>query len=43
MIIKIKHLIKKLEEKDPEADVEFVVVETNGDLVCMFTPSESGS
>ena len=37
MSIKIKQLIEKLREKDPEADVEFVVVETTGEgnLVCM--------
>lgn len=37
MSSKIKQLIKLLETKDPEADVEFVVVETTGEgnLVCM--------
>ena len=35
MSSKIKQLIKLLETKDLEADVEFVVVETTGNLVCM--------
>ena len=35
MSSKIKQLIKLLETKDIEADVEFVVVETTGNLVCM--------
>jgi len=35
MAIKVKELIKKLKEKDQDAEVEFVVVKTNGDMVVM--------
>lgn len=35
MSIKIKELIKKLKEKDQNAEVEFVVVKTTGALVVM--------
>lgn len=35
MAIKIKDLIKKLSGKDQNADVEFVVVKTGGEAVCM--------
>ena len=35
MAIKIKHLIKKLQDKNQEQVVEFVVVATDGALVCM--------
>ena len=35
MAIKVKDLIKALEEKEQDAEVEFVVVKTNGDLVVM--------
>jgi len=41
MSIKIKDLIKKLEEKDLEAEVEFVVVETTGNMVCMDIKSNA--
>ena len=35
MAIKIRDLIKKLAEKDPNDEVEFIVATTNGDMVCM--------
>ena len=35
MAIKIKELIKILKKKDQNAEVEFVVVTTDGKLVCM--------
>lgn len=35
MAIKIKELIKKLQEKEQDAEVEFVVVKTNNELICM--------
>lgn len=35
MSLKVKDLIKKLQEKDQDTEVEFAVVTTNGDLVCM--------
>ena len=35
MAIKIKQLIKKLEEKDQDTEVEFIVVSTAGMMVCM--------
>ena len=35
MAIPVSKLIEKLKEKDQNAEVEFVVVETNGNLVCM--------
>lgn len=41
MAIKIKELIKKLGEKDQNAEVEFVVVKTNGNMVCMDIKSNA--
>ena len=35
MAIKVKELIKKLKDKDQDAEVEFIVVKTNGDMVAM--------
>ena len=35
MAIKVKELIKNLKKKDQDAEVEFVVIKTNGDLVAM--------
>lgn len=35
MSIRVKDLLKILKEKDQDADVEFMVVKTNGELVCM--------
>lgn len=41
MAIKIKQLIKNLQKKDQEAEVEFVVVKTNGNLICMDIKSNA--
>jgi len=35
MAIKIKDLVKKLEQKDQDDEVEFIVVTTKGMMVCM--------
>lgn len=35
MAIPVKELIKNLKKKDQNSVVEFVVVKTSGDLVCM--------
>lgn len=35
MAIKVKDLVKILKGKDQNADVEFVVVKTDGTMVCM--------
>ena len=35
MAMQVKELIKKLKKKDENAMVEFVVVNVNGNLVCM--------
>lgn len=35
MAIKIEELVKKLQDKDQNAEVEFIVVKTDGDMVCM--------
>ncbi|MCK5128146.1 MAG: hypothetical protein KAR42_17960, partial [candidate division Zixibacteria bacterium] len=43
MSIQIKDLIKKLEEKDQDAMVEFIVVETDGMMVCMDVESSAES
>jgi hypothetical protein len=41
MSIKVKELIKKLETKDQDADVEFIVVDSNGNLVCVDVENEA--
>ena len=33
--MQVKELIKKLKKKDQNSMVEFVVVKTNGNMVCM--------
>ena len=35
MAIRIKDLVKKLNEKDQNKEVEFIVVGTDGNMVCM--------
>lgn len=34
MAITVEALIEKLKEKDPRAEVEFIVAKTTGELVC---------
>ena len=41
MAIKVKELVKKLKEKDQNAEVEFVVVNINGEMVCMDIASSA--
>ena len=43
MAIKIKQLIKNLEKKDQDKDVEFIVVTTNGEMVCMDVEAKAKS
>ena len=43
MAIKIKELIKKLEEKDQESNVEFIVVKTDDELVVMDVSTRTKS
>jgi NMD protein affecting ribosome stability and mRNA decay len=41
MAIKVKKLIKKLKEKDQDAEVEFIIVKTNGIMICMDVNSSA--
>lgn len=43
MAIKVKDLIKKLEEKEQDKEVEFVVVGTDRMIVCMDIKSSAHS
>lgn len=41
MSIKVEDLVKKLQSKDQSNEVEFIVVTTDGNLVCMDVESNS--
>jgi hypothetical protein len=43
MAIKTKDLVKKLQEKDQDAEVEFIVVKTDGEMVCMDVEAKAKS
>lgn len=39
--MKIKDLIKNLKTKDQDAEVEFIVCKTDGEIVCMKVESKA--
>jgi hypothetical protein len=41
MSITIKNLVKKLQSKNQDNEVEFIVVTTDGNLVCMDVDSNA--
>ena len=43
MVVKIKDLVKKLQGECQDAEVEFIVVKTIGELVCMSVETKSKS
>jgi len=43
MAITVKDLVEKLKEKDQDKEVEFVVVGTDGMMVCMDVKSSAKS
>lgn len=42
MALKMKELVAKLQEKDQETDVEFVVCKTDGEIVAMHMQRNAG-
>lgn len=38
---KIKDLVKILQKKEQDAEVEFIVLKTNGNIVCMDVEAKS--
>jgi hypothetical protein len=42
-MMKIKDLVKNLKTKDQDAEVEFIVCKTTGELVCMLVDSKAAT
>jgi len=43
MSITVEALIEKLKEKDPKAEVEFIVAKTTGELVCAHVKAQASN
>ena len=41
MSLKVKHLIEKLKEKDPEKEVEFMIIGVDNTVVCLDVESSA--